>query len=98
MASTPEPASTWSLQDAKNRFSEVVAAAEKTPQMVTKHGRETAVLMSAGEYRRLKQVEKTKKPSLAEMLLTIPQAPADEREDDDIFGSIPFRKTKAREF
>ena len=29
----------WSVQDAKNRFSEVVAAAQREPQTVTKHGK-----------------------------------------------------------
>ena len=28
----------WSVQDAKNRFSEVVEAARRKPQTVTKHG------------------------------------------------------------
>jgi len=45
---------TWQLQDAKNRFSEVVEKAVKTgPQIVTKRGIETVVIMSVGEYRRL---------------------------------------------
>jgi prevent-host-death family protein len=38
----------WSVQDAKNRFSAVVAAAVKgAPQTVTKHGRPTIVILSA---------------------------------------------------
>lgn len=44
----------WQLQDAKNRFSEVVEKAVKTgPQIVTKRGIETVVIMSVEEYRRL---------------------------------------------
>ena len=40
----------WSLQDAKNHFSEVVRAAERDgPQIVTRHGKETAVVVSAEE-------------------------------------------------
>ena len=46
----------WKLEDAKNRFSEVVRrAASEGPQFVTKHGREAAVVMGVEEYRRLTQ-------------------------------------------
>ena len=34
---------TWSVQDAKNRFSEVVEAARRKPQTVTKHGKPAVV-------------------------------------------------------
>lgn len=45
----------WQLQDAKNKFSELVErAVNGEPQVVTKHGKRTAVLMSADEYARLK--------------------------------------------
>lgn len=45
----------WQLQDAKNKFSELVdRAAEGEPQVVTKRGKRTAVLVSAVEYARLK--------------------------------------------
>jgi prevent-host-death family protein len=71
----------WSAQDAKNRFGEFLLAAGKSPQIVTKHGHEEAVLVSANEYRRLKTVEQTKKMTFAEMLLAIPKAPDDEEED-----------------
>ena len=37
----------WSVQDAKNRFSEVVAAAKRAPQTVTKHGKPVARLVPA---------------------------------------------------
>ena len=44
----------WQLQDAKNRFSEVVQkAVEQGPQIITRRGIETAVIMSVEEYRRL---------------------------------------------
>jgi len=47
-------AGTWKLQDAKNRFSEVVRRALKAgPQIVTLRGRETAVILSVEEYHRL---------------------------------------------
>ncbi|MCU0491367.1 MAG: type II toxin-antitoxin system Phd/YefM family antitoxin [Chloroflexaceae bacterium] len=44
----------WQLQDAKNRFSEVVEeAVSRGPQVITKRGIETAVILSYAEYRRL---------------------------------------------
>ena len=46
----------WQLQEAKNRFSEVVdQALTHGPQTVTRHGREVVVIVSAEEYRRMKQ-------------------------------------------
>ncbi len=48
----------WKLQDAKNRFSEVVKRALKAgPQIVTLRGKETAVILSMEEYRRLARPE-----------------------------------------
>ena len=50
--------STWKLQDAKNRFSEVVnEAARSGPQIVTRRGKEAAVVMSVEDYRRLARPE-----------------------------------------
>jgi len=63
----------WSVEEAKNRFSEVLKAAQKTPQLVTKHGKATAVVLSADEYERLRQIRKAEAPSLAELLLAMPQ-------------------------
>jgi len=45
----------WQLQNAKQRFSELVERARREgPQLVTKHGREAVVVVSAEEYRRLR--------------------------------------------
>ena len=44
----------WQVQTAKQRFSELVErAVAEGPQIVTKHGRETVVVLEIGEYRRL---------------------------------------------
>jgi prevent-host-death family protein len=44
----------WTLQDAKNRFSEVVEhALNEGPQTITRRGKETAVLLSVGVFRAL---------------------------------------------
>lgn len=46
----------WKLEDAKNRFSELVRRARSEgPQFVTKHGREAAVILDVDDYRRLTQ-------------------------------------------
>ncbi|GHJ49282.1 antitoxin [Catellatospora sp. TT07R-123] len=44
----------WQVQEAKQRFSEVLRAAEGEPQIVTKHGQEIAVVLDIDEYRRLR--------------------------------------------
>jgi prevent-host-death family protein len=48
----------WQLQKAKNKFSEVVRkATEEGPQTVTKHGRDSVVIVSVEDYKRIKQPE-----------------------------------------
>lgn len=67
----------WSVQDAKNRFSEVVEAARRAPQTVTKHGKPAVVVVAADEYERLRRAEQAKAPSFAELLLAMPQDDGD---------------------
>ncbi|MDZ7724617.1 MAG: type II toxin-antitoxin system Phd/YefM family antitoxin [candidate division KSB1 bacterium] len=44
----------WQLQDAKNKFSNLVEKAKTIgPQIVTKHGEEAVVVLSISEYRKL---------------------------------------------
>ena len=44
----------WQLQEAKNKFSEVVDQALKNgPQEITRHGKKTAVILSMKDYRNL---------------------------------------------
>ena len=67
------PSSTWSLQDAKNRFSAVVEAASYgKPQVVTKHGKPAVVVVAAAEYARLRHLERLKAPSFTDHLLAMP--------------------------
>lgn len=48
----------WQLQDAKQRFSELIRAVEKDgPQVVSRHGREVAVVIDIDEYRRIKPAD-----------------------------------------
>jgi prevent-host-death family protein len=64
----------WQLQDAKNQFSAVVKAAEKDgPQVITVHGKEKAVVLSAEAYQRLMSRDK----SLLEFFQTSPWANVD---------------------
>jgi antitoxin Phd len=62
----------WSVQDAKNRFSEVVEAARREPQTVTKHGKPAVVVLAVEEYERLRRLQRLKAPSFADMLLAMP--------------------------
>ena len=65
----------WSLQDAKNKLSALVdEAARGTPQIVTRRGVETAVVISYGEYQRIEAQRRIDSPSLADYLLDIPSA------------------------
>lgn len=49
---------TWQLQDAKNRFSELVNKALKEgPQIITRRSEEVVVILSKGEYEKLKQAQ-----------------------------------------
>lgn len=59
--------STWPVQDAKARFSELLdTCIAEGPQMVTKRGVEAAVLVPVDVWRRLEQASR---PSLKELLL-----------------------------
>jgi prevent-host-death family protein len=45
----------WPVQDAKQRFSELIRTAHADgPQVVTRHGEEIAVVIDIADYRRLK--------------------------------------------
>lgn len=57
----------WQLQDAKARFSELVdEAVAKGPQIITRRGIETAVVVSIDEWRRAHPSER---PNLKDVLL-----------------------------
>ena len=59
---------TWPVQEAKARFSEFLErCVAEGPQMVTKRGAETAVLVPVDEWRRLRAAAR---PSLKQLLLS----------------------------
>jgi antitoxin Phd len=75
---------TWQLQDAKSRFSEVVAlSVSEGPQMVTRRGEEAVVILSVQEYRSLIGAS-----SLMKLLLNAPKGePLDiTRSDERVRG------------
>ena len=44
----------WQIQDAKQRFSEMIrAVTSEGPQVITRHGEDVAVVIEIGEYHRL---------------------------------------------
>jgi antitoxin Phd len=61
----------WSVQDAKARFSELLDTCLKEgPQVVTKRGADAAVLVPVDDWRRVQQ---SARPTLKELLL--PETP-----------------------
>ena len=65
----------WPVQDAKSRFSEFLdTTLAEGPQIVTKRGVETAVLLPIEQWRRL---ERMTRPGLKELLLA-PEARVEE--------------------
>ena len=76
----------WQVQDAKARFSEMLETSlAEGPQIVTRRGVETAVLVPIEQWRRLQQLSR---PSLKELLLT-PEA----RTEDLV---LPRREYRSR--
>jgi prevent-host-death family protein len=68
------PTVKWQLQEAKNRLSEVVRkACSEGPQVITLHGEDAAVVVSAKDY---KKIAKPKR-SLVEFFRTSPLAGVD---------------------
>ena len=44
----------WQIQEAKQRFSEMIrAVTTEGPQVITRHGEDVAVVVDIGEYRKL---------------------------------------------
>ena len=61
----------WQLQEAKAMFSKVVRSADREPQIITVHGKESAVVISMEDYRNLT----TPKKSLVRFMEQSPWAP-----------------------
>lgn len=63
----------WTLATAKARLSEVIERAQTGPQVITRHGKPNAVIVSAEEWAR----KTARKGTLAEFLLASPLRGAD---------------------
>jgi prevent-host-death family protein len=75
IASAALPSSEWSLQDAKNKLSEVVdAAVQGRPQLVTRRGVKTAVVISYRDYTRVATIVEAPHLSFEAFLGAIPKA------------------------
>ena len=75
-------ADTWTLASAKARLSEVVDRAQAGPQTITRNGKPSAVIVSAGEWAR----KTVRNGTLAEFLLASPLRGAEldlERQRDE---------------
>ena len=46
----------WQIQDAKNKLSEVISRAlSRGPQLITRHGKKTAVVVAYSEYEKMRR-------------------------------------------
>ena len=71
----------WQIQAAKNKLSEVIARALKQgPQLITKHGEKTAVIVSFVEYEKLCKSQS----KLSEFFRTSPLAGIDLSRDKSL--------------
>ena len=75
----------WQIQDAKQRFSEMIrAVTSEGPQVITRHGEDVAVVVDIGEYRRLTRPA----VDLAGILLGGPKLDDDDDGAADVFAEI----------
>lgn len=78
----------WQLQEAKNKFSQVVRQAQQgKPQYITVHGKPTAVIVSIEDYQKLNRLQ----TSLSEaLMLPLLEDELDLSRDRDIGRDIDF--------
>ena len=78
MSGRPKQGRFWALQDAKNKLSEVVNAATRgEPQIVTRRGVETAVIISRDDFEKVSGGRASAHGSLAGCLLAMPASEQD---------------------
>lgn len=71
----------WQIQDAKNKLSEVITRALKQgPQLITKHGEKTVVVISYAEYEKLRKSQS----KLSEFFRASPLAGIDLKRDKSL--------------
>jgi antitoxin Phd len=83
---------TWQVQQAKTHFSELLEDAQtKGPQIITKHGSETAVVLSITEYKKLASPP-PQRMDLRDFLLNSPKFDF----EDDFFDNLRDRTDTGR--
>ncbi len=71
----------WQIQDAKNKLSEVIARAlRQGPQLITRHGEKTVVVISYAEYEKLRKSQ----GKLSEFFRASPLAGVDLKRDQSL--------------
>jgi antitoxin Phd len=71
----------WQIQDAKNKLSEVISLAlTQGPQLITKHGEKTVVVVSYAEYEKMRKSQ----GKLSEFFRASPLAGVDLSRDKSI--------------
>jgi len=79
--------SKWKVQEAKSRFSELLDKAnEDGPQVIARHGKDRAVVLSMEEYRRLL----AERPNFNDWLLSAPKVNLKIRRRKDRPRRSPF--------
>ena len=88
-----KPTAKWQLQHAKARFSELVDdAVEKGPQIVTRRGVDTAVVVSSDEWQKIDYINMAKiDRALATALLMLANNPAPPKWNDENPKAAPYR-------
>lgn len=81
----------WNLQDAKNKFSALVDAAQHgRPQTVLRRGKPVAVVLSYEDYERYTHSEAAHAPSFQEHLKAFPKS--DDMMDEDFKAPLQLRE------
>lgn len=90
--------STWQLQEAKNRLSEVIRKAKVGPQQITVHGRPAAYIVSVEDFEEMIG-EPEPNGAWVDRLLALPARHEFTNEEiDDLFGRIDGPEREAPDF
>jgi prevent-host-death family protein len=89
---------TWQLQEAKNKFSQVVESAINSgPQIITRHGVEVAIVLSCAKYERMvasKDSPSSSKSPLGDVELNLSRDKSEAR--GDTFCFMPSQRHPRR--
>jgi len=80
--------SEWQVQKAKAELSAVLNAAQKSPQVITRHGKRVAVVLAYDDYERLSDKEPHR--SLFSLLRSWPDFAMPERDRSDAGRDVSF--------